>query len=243
MIDEFAARLIGRITVVEAAGRLGVTQQEVRRLIRAGELPAERVGGRTWLISSDSVERRAEHDPRVGRRLSSPNAWAALFLIMSDPVPWLNQTNRWRIGHWLSHHHPSDNRSRFTGRGRPTGFRAHTSLLSSVRDDSALMLTGVPGAMERRLGIVGGGGEVDAYVSSADLDAVIARHHMRPSRNPNVVLWVVDPFTTPWPPAKVAPASAIALDLLDSPEPRAKQVGAQVLRGIERAYDQDHARQ
>ncbi len=229
--------------MAEAAERLSVTQDQVRRLISSGDLPADRVGNKAWLISTEAVERRLDQAPRDGRRLTPPNAWAALFLIGGEPAPWLDQPNRWRISRYLATHRPSEDRSRFASRGRPKGFRAHPSLLASVRDDSSLMLTGTSGATERRLGLVGGGGEVDAYVSSADLDAVIGRNHMRRSDDPNVVLRVVDSFTTPWPPSRVAPASAIALDLLDSPEPRAKQVGEAVLRGIERAYTQDHAHQ
>lgn len=227
--------------MAEAAARLSITDDAVRKLIASGELPAERVGNKTWLVSTEAVERRLEHEPRDGRRLALPNAWAALFMLVGEDVPWLDQPNRWRIRRYLATRRPSEDRSRFASRGRPRRFRAHPSLLEAVRADSALMLTGTSGATERRLGLIGGGGEVDAYVSSADLDAVVRRHHMQPSGDPNVVLRVVDPFTTPWPPARVAPASAIALDLLDSPEPHAKQVGEEVLRGIERAYDQDHA--
>jgi hypothetical protein len=102
------------------------------------------------------------------------------------------------------------------------------------------MLTGTTGASERRLGLFGGSGEVDAYVADTDLNTLVRRHHLRPSGDPNVILRVVPKFTSPWPPARVAPASAVAMDLLDSPEPRAKQVGEEVLRGIERAYAQDH---
>jgi hypothetical protein len=103
------------------------------------------------------------------------------------------------------------------------------------------MLTGASGASERRLGLIGGGGEVEAYVSEARLEALVRRHHLRPSADPNVTLRVVPQFTLEWRPDKLAPTSAIALDLLDSREPRARQVGDEVLRGIERAYAHHHA--
>ena len=223
--------------MAQAAGRLAVTQDMVRRLIAAGELPAERIG-RAWMVSLEAVERRRDQQPRGGRRLRSQNAWALLFMIVGEPAPWLDQPNHWRLRRYLASHRLSDNRSRFADRGRPTAYRAHPSLLAAVRGDPALMLTGTSGASERRLGLIGGSGDVDGYVADADLDAVVRRHHLRPTGDPNVILRVVPTFTSPWPPARVAPASAIALDLLDSPEPRARQVGEEVLRRIEHAYAQ-----
>lgn len=242
MVDESRLVVPGRITVPQAAERLAVTQDMVRRLISSGDLPAERIG-RAWMVSLEAVDLRLEQRPGDGRRLRAANAWAILFMAVGEPAPWLDQPSRWRLRRYLASHRLSDDRSRFAERGRPTAYRAHPSLLAAVRSDPALMLTGTSGASERRLGLIGGSGEVDAYAAIDDLDAIVLRHHLRPSGDPNVVLRVVPRFTTPWPPARVAPASAIALDLLDSPEPRAKQVGEEVLRGIERANAPDHADQ
>ncbi len=187
-------------------------------------------------MSRDAVERRADQAPQGGRRFSPANAWAILYLLAGEPVEWIDQPTRWRLRRYLASRLPSADRARFANRGRPTRYRAHPSLLASVRSDPDLMLTGTTGASERRLGLVGGAGEVDAYVAEARLDAVVRRHLLRPSMDPNVTLRAVPQFTAEWPPDRLAPSTAIALDLLDSPEPRAKQVGEDVLRGIERAY-------
>ncbi len=97
------------------------------------------------------------------------------------------------------------------------------------------MLTGATAAMARRLGLVGGAGSVDAYVGTGDLDGVVDRHHLRESRgDPNVTLRVVPPIGIAWPPAHVAPVSAIALDLLECSEPRACQLGAEISQGLGR---------
>ncbi len=241
MVDDATPVLEGRLTVAQAARRLGVTQAMVRHLIATGELPAERIGGRTWIVSRDAVERRADQGPQGGRRFSPANAWAILYMLAGEPVEWIDQPNRWRLRRYLASHLPSADRARFANRGRPTRYRAHPSLLAAVRSDPDLMLTGASGASGRRLGLVGGAGEVDAYVAEARLDAVVRRHHLRPSADPNVTLRAVQQFTAEWPPDRLAPATAIALDLLDSPEPRARQVGDEVLREIERVYAQRHA--
>jgi excisionase family DNA binding protein len=236
MVDDASRVLEAHLTVAQAARRLGVSASMVRQLIATGELPAERFGGRTWMVSGDAVERRADQAPQGGRRLSTANAWAILYMLAGEPVEWIDQPTRWRLRRYLASHLPSADRARFANRGRPSAYRAHPSLLAAVRSDPDLMLTGTTAASERRLGLVGGTGEVDAYVSGARLEDLVRRHHLRPSGDPNAILRVVPPFTLAWPPGRLAPASAIALDLLDSPEPRAKQVGEDVLRGIERAY-------
>lgn len=241
MLDDAAPILEGRLTVAQAARRLGVTQAMVRHLIATGELTAERFGDRAWMVSGDAVERRADQAPQGGRRFSPANAWAILYMLAGEPVEWIDQPTRWRLRRYLASHRPSADRARFANRGRPTRYRAHPSLLAAVRSDADLMLTGASGASERRLGLVGGTGEVDAYVAAARLDAVARRHHLRPSADPNVTLRVVPQFTAAWPPDRLAPATAIALDLLDSREPRARQVGEEVLREVERAYAAHHA--
>jgi excisionase family DNA binding protein len=232
MVDE-TPRTSGYLTVAEAAERLDVTPDRVRRLVRAGELPATRFG-RALMVPADAVDLRRSRGSGEGRRLEPASAWAVLYMAAGLPVPWVDRRNRWRLARYLATHRIGDIRDRLVARGRPRAYRAHTSVLAALRADPALMLTGVTGASEARLGLVGGGGEVDAYVDADALDGVIRRHHLRPSREPNVTLRVVPSFTQAWPPARVAPLPAIALDLLDSDEPRARQVGAEVLRSLER---------
>ena len=66
-------------------------------------------------------------------------------------------------------------------------------------------------------------------MAAAALAAIVHGHHLRPTREPNVTLRVVPDFGVIWPPVRIAPIPAIALDLLDSQEPRAQQVGIDLL--------------
>jgi len=102
-------------------------------------------------------------------------------------------------------------------------------MLARLRDDRSLMVTGTTGASELRLGLIGGGDRVDAYVDANHLEPLVRRYHLRSSENTNVTLRVVPSFGWTWPSARVAPIPAIALDLLDDPEPRAQQVGNDLL--------------
>jgi len=51
------------LTVKEVAQRLKVNPQTVRRWIRAGLIPASRVGRRQWRVRGDDMERRTEPGP------------------------------------------------------------------------------------------------------------------------------------------------------------------------------------
>lgn len=56
------------VTVADAAARLNIHPESVRRLIRAGKLPARKLAN-TWLIEKAILEQFASnYDPRPGRK-------------------------------------------------------------------------------------------------------------------------------------------------------------------------------
>lgn len=60
--------LANYVTVDEAARRLNIHPESVRRLIRAGKLPARKFAN-TWLIESSTLDQFASnYDPRPGRK-------------------------------------------------------------------------------------------------------------------------------------------------------------------------------
>ena len=123
-------------------------------------------------------------------------------------------------------------RDRLLDRAVVHTFRAHSSLLERIAGDLDLMLTGTSAARELHLGLLGGQDRVDAYVASTLLATMVKRHHLRTSDEPNVILRAVPPIDWSWPPARVAPRSAVALDLLDDPEPRVRQVARDLLASV-----------
>jgi excisionase family DNA binding protein len=66
-----------KIDVDRAAGILGVSAVQVRRLIDAGELSAERFG-RSWQVDLDSVHRYDDLRPKVGRPANAQRSWEML---------------------------------------------------------------------------------------------------------------------------------------------------------------------
>ena len=56
------------VTVAEAAKRLNIHPESVRRLIRGGKLPARKFAN-TWLIERTTLEQFASnYDPRPGKK-------------------------------------------------------------------------------------------------------------------------------------------------------------------------------
>lgn len=55
------------ITTTDAAARLNVTVRRVQALIKAGRLPAHRIG-RDWLISTDDLARVQDRKPGRPKR-------------------------------------------------------------------------------------------------------------------------------------------------------------------------------
>jgi excisionase family DNA binding protein len=233
MIDD-QSPVPGYLTVVAAAERLAVSEGRVKQLIWSGALPASRLAGRrTWLIPLTAVEARVDLVVGPGRVLTPANAWGLLCLSDGRPMPWLDARTKRRLVGLLKDRGLEGLRARLVERGRPRPYRTHPKSLERVRSDGRLMLTGVTGAAELRLGLIGGD-RIDAYVADADLEWVAKDHRLRASREANVTLRVVPDFGADWPIAAVAPLSAIALDLLEGPEPRARQVGREVLRRLGR---------
>lgn len=228
MFEEIAQHQRGVLSVAGAAAQLGVSAQQVRQLIRSGELEAQRLG-HAFLIPADAVERRASQHSPPGRRFAPPNAWAILSIADGKNAPWLSADDRWRVKRHLAAQSLERLRPRLVDRAKAVRLRAHPSLLKRLRHDPDLMLSGVSAARELRLGLVGVGDEIDAYVESSKFDQLMRRYRLRLSPDSNVVLRVVPPIGWRSLPGRVAPAPAVALDLLDHPEPRVQQVGKKLL--------------
>lgn len=217
----------GYLTVAQVADRLGISVSRVNKLVSAGDLRSDHLGAITVIPEADA-ERRLSLQPGGGRRLTPPNAWGILAMASGERAPWLSPDTRYRLRRLLAKHGLPALRARLVERGKPHGFRAHPSLLRAIRDDRVLMLTGVTAAAELRLGLLAGD-TVEAYVAEQALPGIVARHRLQESLDPNVNLRSVSSFMPSWPPGRIAPKAAVALDLLEDEDPRSRQVGRELL--------------
>lgn len=231
MVD--AMRIPGYILVSEAASRLGVTEQRVRQLIADDDLAAQRVG-RVLMVREDDVMRRVSLSPSHGRRLTPSHAWAVLAIASGIHPAWLDAQARYRLKRLLAERGLRELESRLTDRASlPRNYRAHSSLMDKVREADGLMLSGPSAAAALGLGLFGGPDVIEGYVDERDLDAFVARWTLRPSVDPNVIIRMIPAFTSPLPFGHVAPRAAAALDLLEHEDPRARQVGDELLKSLE----------
>lgn len=215
MVEESA------VSVPEAAARLGVTAGRVRQLVASGELNARRIGN-VLLVDTESLDRRVQLGTLDGRRFSPRRAWGLLFLIDGLAAPWLDPVSRAKLRSFIAHHDLASLRPRLVTRAQRHQFRAHPSFLGAIRRDPGLMRTGVSAAYDVGADLIPGD-EFDAYLAADHLDTVVDKYKLRESREPNITLRTTPALTLGWPVRPFAPASVVAIDLADDPEPRAQE--------------------
>lgn len=221
-----------RLTVVEAADRLGLSADAVRKRIAGGQLPAER-RGRQWWIDARAVDRLARERPRQGRPLSPEMAWAVLLLASGDEATAaraVHGARYWsRVREWLDSHSIVEHSSSLRARAHTEEFDAHPSELARILRRADVLRTGISAA--DAVGLVGGDAAVEIYAPAGGRDALVADHVLEPGPGSARVRWVRNDL---WPLLDQvhdgrAPRAAVLLDLLEHDDPRARREAARAL--------------
>jgi hypothetical protein len=223
------------VDVGQAARMLGLRSRSVLRLIHDGELPARKEFGR-WHILRADVEIRRELGAHDGRRYAPAAAWGLIFLASGRQAPWLDRVSRWRIRKQLASRSWPGLRHALAGRASLSRYAAHPDSVARLHDEQDLMHSGLGAAEASGVGVIGAGDRFEAYVPEEHLSDIIDRNHLRQDPAGIVALRAVLPAALPSPLPRVAPPMAIALDLLEDHEPRARQVGRELLGMLESAY-------
>jgi excisionase family DNA binding protein len=92
---------VSELTAATAAERLQISQRQVERLARAGELTVTRTVGGALLLDGASIHRWAHQHRRRGRPWTAATAWAALTLLSGARVHWLTPSALSRLRHRL----------------------------------------------------------------------------------------------------------------------------------------------
>jgi len=219
------------VSVAEAARGLRLGDRRIRALIRAGALAAQNVGGR-WLVSRADVEQRARRRGRPGRPLGQRNAWALVARLSGAEWPELSPWDRSRLKQRVANRSLLSLADELHDRAELHLFRSDERVLERLRDDSAVVLSGVNAAAEYGLDIRAPG-VVEAYVDRDRLDDLVYRYALRPAAvaDANVLLRVVDE-AVPRARQGVAPVAAVALDLLESSDDRSRRAGRELARRL-----------
>ena len=213
--------------VAEAAVELGVSDRRVRQMLADGVLRGERVG-RAWVIESDQLRHAGHRRPRVGRPWSAASAWALLALADGES-PKLSPVERSRARKRLSQGLGAV-ADRLIARADCRSYYAHPSVLAQLSHDAAVVSGGISAGVEHGAD-VRDNSQLEGYVRTCELSRLVLQHGLdSDAARPNVLLRVVDDDVWPFSPGQgSASRSVVAVDLLDSHDPRLRRAGANML--------------
>ena len=243
----------------EVADALGVSAQRVRQLIRDGRLRAHRSSA-GWLVPQSAVRERLDNVER-GRPVESGTVWAAVALLVGAASTGSRERGgqpaqivadrrlRHRVLRMLAGlpdpvDDPGPWARLLSHRGSARRMWAHPGVLEALAADGRVSPGGDLAASIE--GLVGGSRRHQLYVRAPDVDKLVHQYRLRDNDDGNVVLIVV-PDSVPAGlaplPGRPAPEPAVAADLLDEDDPRARHAALQRLRGFHQAvYQQGLAR-
>jgi excisionase family DNA binding protein len=216
------------ISPTEAAGRLGVTPRRVYALVHDGQLRGQHIGGRL-LIDLQDVDARLDGGPAVGRPFSPRRAWAILLLAEGDKPIGLDSSTRSKLRRIVRDRDLWSMRAKLSGRAERRLFRAHSSDVARLEAEPGVVRTGARCAAEAGLGLIAPDAPLELYVDGAAADRLTAKYRLAQSRRPNVVLRVVPDEVRAWLHGPLAPGPAVALDLAEDRDPRARDVAREAL--------------
>lgn len=185
------------LPLADAADLLGVSVERVRQLVVGGQLPGQRFGN-VWVVPKDAVAAR-RHSPGVrGRPLGAVNAWQEILAGSIDL------------------RHPG----RYQRRANIIRCEMSRADVVALPEMVGAMLGGVRAAID--LGEqLAPDDNVDLYISAKSFAGLAERVAFVTDAAGHIALRVVDDEA--WrllPKGALAPQAAVALDLLDSGDPR-----------------------
>lgn len=214
------------LSVPDAARILRVDPSRVRALLANGQLDGQKVGSR-WLVTGSSLRERQRSPRGRGRRLRPANAWAVLALASGDDAPWVSEQEGRRLSGLLAARGLAGLVGRLGERSRVERFFGHPGVLSSVQEADNVIPAGPHAARDRGERLVPGQ-EADIYVSEPQRAHLIREFALEPSDQPNAIIRVLPEGLWPFLDRRM-PLAAVAVDLAELPDARARRIGRQLI--------------
>lgn len=194
------------VSLSDASKLLGVSSERVRQLVAAGDVPGVRFGN-AWAVPRDAVLARRHVGNRRGRPLGVKRVWEVIVWGEVDLV----------------------NVSRYRNRGAIHKYSMSVAEADHLLDSGGAVQSGVAAAIVHGELLSADGAEIDLYVSHELYESLESLVAAVEEPLGSVVLRVVPDDI--WPQVLdaasesavghlVAPAAAVALDLMDSGDPR-----------------------
>ncbi|MHB8491534.1 MAG: helix-turn-helix domain-containing protein [Solirubrobacteraceae bacterium] len=223
------------LDVPEAARRMGVDPSRVRALIHAGDLDAQKLGGR-WVIEPASIAARRRQVSSNGRPFAPLNAWSLLLLSSGEKLPErLDSVGRWRIRQALANQGLERLRPRLRTRARPQHYWGLPGELRALMQRRDLVASGSSAASFHGLNLLGPDA-VDVYLPASELDVIAREHALQPASagEANVILRAVPDAAWVLSGRPAAPRAAVALDLAEYPDSRSARAGRDLVVRLDR---------
>lgn len=185
------------LPLADAADLLGVSVERVRQLVVGGQLPGQRFGN-IWVVPKDAVAARRHSPGARGRPLGPVGAWREI------------------LGGSIDIHRPG----RYQHRASVVRCKMSQADAAALPEMVGAMFGGVRAAIDlgEQLAL---DDNVDLYISATSFAGIEERVALVPDVAGRIALRVVDDRA--WdllPNGALAPRAAVALDLLESGDPR-----------------------
>ena len=211
------------LSVANVSAQLGVSERRVRQMLADGSLAGERIG-RAWVIHPDELSRHRQVD--VGRPWKPASAWAVLSLADDHDIP-LSAVEKSRARKRLAL-----GLDKIAGRLAARCELRHVYGHPGVHDRLAkeLVLGGASAAAHHESDLIVSG-NIEGYIRASTYDPLVDRYALDDiADRPNVLLRIVQDDDWPFErDQRHAGRAIVAIDLLESNEPRSRRAGSEML--------------
>ena len=230
------------ITVKQAATRLDVSEQRVRRLIGDGDILAER-HGHVWAVDPASLDDyRRRRRPTAGRGLSPRMAWAALLSEFGTGIDdelietfALRRAERDRLGR-LRSRDPSEWRWLAHGRANIERFATFDSYLEQISQLDNVVRTGLSAVSDYGVDLAVHTSALDIYIDGGTAGDLINKMRLKPTSIGNLTLRIVADLSLHENAyvldRAVMPPAVVGVDLLDDADVRTGRAGAELIKKV-----------
>lgn len=216
------------MTTAEAAGRMHVSQRQIQRLIRAGEVPARRTAGDAWVLDALAVNSLARSRPSRGRPWSTEVAWGALWMLSGLEPAWVDARTRSRLSSRLEGMDAADVVHACRRRADVVRCRVSKSFLDDL--NGTLVQSGTSAA--EQFGLAGDSTRVEGYCGVDAWPGVRSTFHVAEDARGNATIRVTAFTDVLAGPGASMPKAVVAVDLAESYEARERNAGLRALEEL-----------
>lgn len=220
---------MGEMTTAEASERLGVSQRQIQRLIRVGEVPARRTAGDAWVLDALAVNALARSRPSRGRPWSPEAAWGALWMLSGLRATWVGARAESRAWSRLGALEPAALVHACRRRAHVRRCRVSDSFLDDLR--GALVPSGASAA--EQFGLSGETAQVEGYCDGATWAAILSKLRLAADPRGNATIRVTTVSEVLGVGLSAMPVAVVAADLAQSREARERSAGLAALADLQ----------